>query len=356
MLVLLTMAHGLRPDARITVISDTSTFVYSGMVPGFVAGQYRMEEIGVDVVALSEAAGARFLPNAVVRIDGPGRSVQIANGTTVPFDVLSINVGSTVAGFDRPGVRDHAVSTRPIGLFAKRIAETTQNPDRFPERIVVCGGGAGGIEIAFTLFRRLHRLSGHAPALSIVHSGSEILEGSSKRLVRRIGRRARLSGMTILSGRRIVAVEKKSVLLENGECLPQDLVVWATGAEGHPFIRNSKIPIETRGFIKVRDTLQVEGYDEIFAAGDCAALTRYPRLPKAGVYSVRQAPVLAHNLSAVLEGRKLRAFKPQADFLTLLNLGDGTAAGGKWGLAFEGCWVMRLKDRIDRKFVETFVA
>jgi len=353
--VLLAMARGARPDAHITVISDTRTFIYSGMVPGFVAGQYRREEIGVDVSTLAKAAGARFLENAAVRIDAPGRSVHVADGGTVPFDVLSIDAGSTVAGLDLPGVRDHAVSTRPIGLFVKRIAETTQNPGRFPERIIVCGGGAGGIEIAFTLFRKLHRPGGRTPALSIVHSGPEILEGSSPRLVRRIRRRARRAGITILSGRRILAVDQKSAVLEDGERLPYDLVVWATGAEGHPFIRNSKIPSETRGFIKVRDTLQVEGYDGIFAAGDCAALTRYPRLPKAGVYAVRQAPILTHNLSAVLEGRKLRVFKPQTDFLTLLNLGDGTAAGGKWGLAFEGRWVMGLKDRIDRKFIMKFI-
>jgi selenide,water dikinase len=66
--------------------------------------------------------------------------------------------------------------------------------------------------------------------------------------------------------------------------------------------------------------------------------------------------VLAHNLRAALEGGRLNRYRPQNDFLTLLNMGDGTAIGTKWGVSFEGSWVMRLKDAIDRRFVRRFQA
>ncbi len=101
----------------------------------------------------------------------------------------------------------------------------------------------------------------------------------------------------------------------------------------------------------MESTLQVQGHPELFAAGDCASLRGAPGLPRAGVYAVRQGPVLAFNLAAFLAGRPLRRYRPQRDFLTLVNFADGSAAGGKWGVAFEGRWVMRLKDRIDRRFV-----
>ena len=96
------------------------------------------------------------------------------------------------------------------------------------------------------------------------------------------------------------------------------------------------------------------GHDEIFATGDCASLVTDPRLPKAGVYAVRQGPVLAHNLKAHAAGRPLRAYRPQRDFLSLLNLGDGRAIAVKWGFSAEGGWAWRLKDAIDRRFVRRY--
>jgi selenide,water dikinase len=71
---------------------------------------------------------------------------------------------------------------------------------------------------------------------------------------------------------------------------------------------------------------------------------------------VREAPVLAHNLVAMLEGRPLQAYQAQAGFLALLNVGDGTAIGSWRGRAASGRWVWHLKDRIDRRFMRRFHA
>jgi NADH dehydrogenase FAD-containing subunit len=107
----------------------------------------------------------------------------------------------------------------------------------------------------------------------------------------------------------------------------------------------------SRGFVRVRPTLQVEGCDRLFAAGDCASLAG---MKKAGVYAVRSAPVLASNLRRALAGRELRAHRPQREFLSLLNLGDGIAIGVKRGVSFEGRWALRLEHGIDRRFVERY--
>ena len=102
---------------------------------------------------------------------------------------------------------------------------------------------------------------------------------------------------------------------------------------------------------RIRPTLQVEGTEHLFAVGDCASLTG---MQKAGVYAVRSGPILAENLRRALAGQALRNYEPQQEYLSLLNLGDGTALGIKRGIAFEGRWVMHLKDRIDRRFVERY--
>jgi selenide,water dikinase len=89
--------------------------------------------------------------------------------------------------------------------------------------------------------------------------------------------------------------------------------------------------------------------------GDCGTFIDFPETPKAGVYAVRQGPFVTHNLVAWLDGLPLRRDRPQGDFLTLMNLGDGSAVGGKWGWSFQGKWVMKWKDRIDREFMGRFL-
>ena len=144
------------------------------------------------------------------------------------------------------------------------------------------------------------------------------------------------------------------VTLADGRTLPCQALIWVTGALSHPLFDDSALSTDDRGFVRIRSTLQFEDHDELFAVGDCGTLIDYPATPKAGVYAVREAPFVTHNIRAVLTGDRLRSYKPQGGFLTLLNLGDGTALGAKWGRSFGGRWVMALKDRIDRRFMRRF--
>ena len=71
---------------------------------------------------------------------------------------MSFDVGSTVAGLGLRGVREHAIPTRPIGEFVRRVDEVLAAArDRDGARIVVVGAGAGGVEVAFALAARLAR-------------------------------------------------------------------------------------------------------------------------------------------------------------------------------------------------------
>ena len=158
----------------------------------------------------------------------------------------------------------------------------------------------------------------------------------------------------ILQARRVVtnpAVDAGHVQLDGGRELATDVILWVTGPASQPLGARSRLPVDARGFVEIEDSFQVRGWPDLFAVGDCASL---PGMAKAGVYAVRAAPLLDHNLRARLEGRSLRRYQPQSDFLSLLNLGDGSALGVKWGLVVRGRLVMRLKDRIDRAFVARY--
>src|SRR5439155_6944586 len=126
----------------------------------------------------------------------------------------------------------------------------------------------------------------------------------------RVERRVRAAlgarSIAVRLGARAVAVGPGLLSLQGAPALPFDLLLWSAGAAALSWLRESGLPTDEHGWVRVRDTLEVVGQERIFAAGDCAVLEGRPPLPRAGVFAVRQAPVLAANLRAALEGHPLR--------------------------------------------------
>ncbi len=340
---------------RITVVVDQPVAIYSGMVPGFAAGQYRREEIEIDVWPLARRAGARVLAAQAIAIDARERRIALQGRPPLAYDTASFDVGSTVGGLDLPGVVAHALPTRPIALLVARVDELVARlRARGRPRLIVVGAGAGGVELAFGLQARLEREGARQSRVTLLEQGPAVLPGYPRTTARRVERNARARGIDIRLQAKVAEVGQDHVLLDGGERLDCDGVVWVAGAASLPLFADSGLPTDARGFVRVRPTLQVADHDDLFAVGDCASIEDHPELPKAGVYAVRQGPVLVHNLRARLGGGALRPYRPQSDFLSLLNLGDGRAIASKWGMSAEGRAMFRLKDWIDRRFMRRF--
>jgi selenide,water dikinase len=357
-------------DTRVLVVLDRPVAVYSGMVPGFVAGDYTLPELEIDVVPLARRAGAGVILSPALDIDPVRHEIEIEGRPPLRFDVASLDVGSTVRGLDLPGVTAHALATRPIGDFVREVDARVESLSCLGRavRILVVGSGAAGSELAFTLEARL-RARGADPSVRVVTPDPGLLIDASPRTQTRITREAERRGIQVLGGRRVVRVDDRGAFVEAvdagdpssrndvPEHLAADLVVWATGAApiAFPACRGTSVLARDKhDFIEVRNTLQAVGHDDVFAVGDCARMVDHRWVPRAGVYAVRQGPVLEQNLRAWLEDRPLREYRPQRDFLSLLHLGDGRALASKWGFAFDGDRVLRLKDWIDRRFMALF--
>ncbi len=340
-------------DARVTVVVDRPIAMYSGMVPGFVAGQYTADDVSIDVRPLARRAGARLVVARCEGVDADARRILLAGRPPLPYDVASLNVGSTVLGQDLPGVREHTLPTRPIaGLVEALPARLAALPERDGEPpIVVVGAGAGGVELACCVAARLRR-DGLAPRGTLI-GAERPLASRPASLGRRVLADLAARGIAYRTGR-VVAIQADAVVLEDGASLPSAATLWVPGAAALPWLAASGLPVDGRGFVRVDDQLRVLGRDDLFAVGDCAVPASWPEIPKAGVYAVRQGPTLTANLRAWLDGTALRTYRPQRDFFTILNYGDGTAIGAKWGLHAVGAWMFGWKDRIDRRFMARF--
>jgi selenide,water dikinase len=276
--------------------------------------------------------------------------------TRLPFDVLALDVGSDPAGLDLPGVREHALTIRPMRRAVElraRVDALVDPARREPVRLVVVGAGAGGVEVTLAVHRRIGA-GGARPEVTLVEAAQEVLPGYAPPVRRRAARILARRGVTVTTGHEVRRVEDQAVHLARGAIVPADLVVWLAGAAGPALLAGAGLPLDPRGFLLVDSTLRSRDGAPVWAAGDCATLLDHPDTPKAGVYAVRQGPVLARNLRAALGEGTPVPYVPQRTFLSLLNTADGKALLRWHGVVSHSRWAFWLKDRIDRRFVSRY--
>ena len=353
------------PGVRVTLIcSDTDT-PYSGMLPGYVAGHYRYDDVHIDLRRLAQFAGARYLHDTVVGIDRAARTVCCRDTPPQPYDVASINIGSTPRIDQVPGAAEHAVPVKPIRQFNQRWLALLERVRALaaisprPVTLAVVGGGAGGVEMVLAMQYRLQRevqALGRDPAqvqFHLFHSGARLLD-THNRIVQGLYRRTlHARGVHLHLNARVRHLGANRLLASNGLALEVDEVLWVTQAAGAAWLGDTGLALDAHGFIQVNDCLQTVTDPLLFAAGDVASMMSRP-LEKAGVFAVRMGLPLADNLVRAVHGQALVPYRPQRHWLSLISTGDRAAVASRGPVGFSGRWVWRWKDHIDRSFMRRF--
>lgn len=344
---------GMRPlpGARLTLIDPDPATAYTGMLPGFVAGHYAREELDIDLVRLARFAGARIILDRVTGLDPETRDIALQDRAPIRFDIASLDIGATGRTPDIEGFTDHVVTAKPLSGFADRWGRFVERVEQggAQPRVAVIGAGAAGIELALAAHHRLESLDS-APQITLIEAQSRIGPELASAPRRQLHTALMRAGVDVKAGVRIHAIDAAGVHLET-ETLAADFIIGAAGVQPWPWVSQTGLALNS-GYIRVDKQLRSVSHPHVFAAGDCAHLDAAPR-PKAGVYAVRAAPVLADNLRAVLQGETpARRFKPQGDYLKLISTGGRSAVAEKHGLTMASPAAWRLKNSIDQAFME----
>lgn len=354
-------AFAERPQdgARLTLVTDRIDTPYSGMLPGHVAGVYDRAQMHIDLKRLAQVSGVEFIHARAVGVDRANKILALSDGGSLRYDTLSLNVGITPDLSGIEGADRHAIAVKPISSFLERMDGLDRAPGSRPgeRRILVVGGGAGGIEIALALRARYARAQAGAqqPSIGLLAS-SGLVPSLNSGVRRRIAAALARNRVTVLEGFRVAKVTGEGAIATDGRFVPADDVIVSTAARAPGWLAALGLPVARDGSVLTRATLASVADDAIFAVGDCGAIEGDAR-EKAGVFAVRQGPPLTENLRRRVSGAPLTPYKAQRAFLTILATGDGRAVAGRgrW-LALEGAWVWRWKDRIDRTFMARFNA
>ncbi|MCK7550174.1 MULTISPECIES: selenide, water dikinase SelD [Marinobacter] len=349
------------PGVRLTLICRDTHTPYSGMLPGYVAGHYSYDDVHIDLSRLAEYAGARFYRDEAVGIDRNRKRVLCRNRPDVPYDLLSVNIGSSPRVADVTGAAEHAVPVKPITGFNNRwLALLTRIENhQGPMTVAVVGAGAGGVELTLAMqFRLRNELKQRGMDPDHLHfhlfdAASQILPTHNDKVRAVFQETLSSRGVKLHLGSAVAEVEAGRLRTEAGERFDVDEVLWVTRAGGPAWLADTGLALDDGGFIRVRDTLQAENDDAIFAAGDIANVINHPR-EKAGVFAVRQGPPLADNLKRMATGRSAKAFNPQKKWLALISTGDQFAVASRGDFSVAGTWVWRWKNWIDQRFMAKF--
>lgn len=386
-------------DTQIILITDVLQTPYSGMLPGHIAGFYSFQECHIDLCKLAAAAKIDILLAKVLRIDVDNQQVICDNFQAIPYDILSINIGSNPHLHAITGADKYGTPVKPIPAFLATWQQLIQEWEASQNRqenltITIVGGGAGGVELALNIQQQLANIYWQKWRLSQPKKSLNTNQFKLDQVLDKLGNKLRINLLhrqldllpqshpwvgkylqKLLSDRQIQLYLGESVdqiisqnshgydlhgynlHCESGLQISSDRVFWVTNAVAPAWLKSSGLATNETGFIAVNNYLQSISHPQIFAAGDIASMVNY-HVPKAGVFAVRQGLPLAQNLRLHSQGQILKPYQPQSRYLSLIGTGDRRALAvyGKFGIAgIAGGWLWNWKDGIDRKFMAQFI-
>jgi pyridine nucleotide-disulfide oxidoreductase family protein len=325
--------------------------IYSGMLPGWMAGHYTMEACRIDLRPLAQAAGAKLVLAHVVGIDANRNAIELSNGTQLDYDTLSLDVGSETNTAWVQTADERLLPIKPLEDFVQRwptiLAAAAK---RHGYQLVIVGGGAAGVELAFAAQQAFTARAIRAQVV-LVASEHGLLPGHANSVKRRAKNLLLLRGILLHQAQAIDVAA--GLQLSTGELLQADSIIAATGARPAAWLLNTDLVRDKQGYLIVDAQQRSVSHNNVLAAGDVCVRTDI-RLSRSGVHAVFAGPILANNLLAKLTGKSMQQYRPHKKSLYLLATGPKHAIASWGGFSAQGRWVWRWKNWIDQGFMAKY--
>lgn len=343
------------PGVEVILVTPATHQEYSGMLPGWIAGHYTLSQCRINLQALVRAGNIHMVTSKIVGMDADSHYVRLAGGQQIEYDILSLNTGSEIDTSMLEMAGDKLLTAKPMAEFFSAWPQVLEQAmEQADYRLLVVGGGAAGVELALAA-RHAFTITGLGAGLDrhvdLVVSEGGLLEGHAPGVRRRAAHF--IDSVNIVVHELSAVGTAHGVLLADGNTLPADCVIAATGKRAPGWLSGSKLKLDEAGFIAVNGQQQSLSHTNVFAAGDVCA-RQDMAVDRSGVHAVHSGPFLASNLQAIFSGGTMKTYRPRRHSLYLLACGPQYALAS-WGpFSAGGKWVWRWKDRIDRRFVKRF--
>ena len=354
-------------SVAITLISKTNHFLFTPMLSEVTAGGVEAQHISTPLRAFFDRT--QVIGGEVKAVDFQARVVQLtpAEGrphSEIPFDHLVLALGSVPTFFGQKSIEAYGFTFKSLEdaiLIRNHVIQMLERADTETDAIqrkamltvVVAGGGFAGTELIGGLNDFVRGSLWYYPnipaedvSLILVHSRERILPELSTELGFYAREKMEARGVRFKLGARVADATPGEVKLNNGETIATETLIWTAGNSPHPLIRQMGLEVDKRGAVKTDTTLAVPDQSDVWAVGDCAAITDARTgepCPPTAQHALREAAALAHNIHAAIRGGKLKSFSYRS-LGSLAVLGHQTACAQLFGLKFSGLlawWMWR---------------
>jgi NADH dehydrogenase len=350
-----------RDDVGVLVLAKNNFFTFWPMVPGIVSSDIDARNVAQPLRRALITAGASFRRAEGKKLDLERKVVAADGGIEFPYDHVVISLGGLPNFFGIPGVEEHSLTMRGVedaerirNRVIERFEEVSLIRGEVPESkltFVVIGGGATGVEVASEIHTLVHEnlapdypnIDPHRVRIVLLEALPNILPELDPAL--RKAARARMVNQRIEVRTKAMAEEitENCVKLKGGNNLPSENVIWTAGNRPNLGIEAEGLPVDERTGIKVDEYLRVEGYQNIWAIGDCAAVQDVREgqdgkiVPPTAQAAVQQGHVVARNVLKTIDGREddLERFEYRP-LGQLVELGSDFAVNEVMGVRFTG--------------------
>lgn len=349
--------HFAKVDSKLfelTLISEFSMTPYSSMIPSYMAGVFQPDQFHFDLKTICKKFGFNFIEDRVTQIVAGLNQVKTCRGKAYEYDICSVNLGIVPKPIDSDVQDDKNIFyLKPISKFTSQweLLKTQFRKNKSNLDFSIIGGGAAAFEVAIAC-----RMLYPKPEVKIkIIAGQKGLLPSSSFRARDFAKNAlSTQSIELIEGKHVVRITHEQLIFDDETFVSRDVCIVGTSAEAPGLFASSGLPTNQEGFVQINDYLLVDGFENIFAAGDCCNFKSKP-LAKAGVFAVREGPILSENIMSLLTDRKsLRMYKPQNHFLTILVSGKKQAIACFGKMAYQGRLAWWLKYFIDLNFMRRF--
>lgn len=354
-----TLSKGSR--TRIGLIADENYMVFQPMLPEVASASLSPRHVVNPLRHLCR--GIDIYKASIEKIDIGNKQLIMRPGPfsqeiTIRFKHLVVALGAKVDLSRVPGMSEHAYLMQNVGDAMKlratvlsRFEEANLVTDKERRKrlltFVVVGGGYSGVETAgqiLDLFNSISKYYGNVGPkdflVTLIHSRDHLLPTLSAKLGKYAERKLGERGLDIRLNRRVKSLTANQVVLDDGTNIESNTVVSTVGNAPHPI--TTKLIADTgveavNGRIKTTETMQVPGYDWLWAAGDCAAVPMQNGeiCISTAQFAMRQGALLGKNLNAFLRAEPVKPFTFKG-LGELAAIGHMTAVAKVMGLRFSG--------------------
>jgi NADH dehydrogenase len=349
-------------SANVTIVNDVNFMLYTPLLPGAAGGT--LEPRHVVVPLREELRSTNLYLGHVTGADPARREVSVrdpeGHQDTLHYDQLVVALGSISRTLPIPGLAEHAVGFKTLSeaialrnrlIFSLEQAETVDDEEtrRALLTFVVVGAGYAGLEgiaelqdMAADLVDLYPRSRLHGMRFVLVEARDRVMPEISAELAAKATAELRARGIQVLTSTTIERVSAGSVELSTGEVVPTRTVAWTAGVKPHPVVARLGLPLDGGGRLKTDRYCQVEGYSDVWAIGDAAAIPDPARpgqpSPPTAQHALRQARVVGANVAAAL-GAGTGARKRPFTYKTLgvfVDMGRHRAVAETLGIKWHG--------------------